>query len=428
MLLLIKNVRCITGNGETTGPQDLLIRDGIIEKIGAGLHAESGAEVWDFANACVSPGWFDVGVHTGDPGYEHREDLHTAAQAAAAGGFTGVASFPNTHPAVHAKAEILYIRNKTAAAPVSFYPIGAISQDAAGKDLAELYDMHAAGAVAFSDGRKPVQDAGLLLRALQYAKAFNGLIINQPHHNTIAAGGQMHEGLISTSLGMRGIPALAEEIMLQRDLSLLEYAGSRLLAHLVSTRKSVELLRRAKAAGLDVKASVALVSLCFTDEKLGGEGHPAFDSNWKLLPPLRSADDAAALLEGLADGTIDFICTNHTPWDEEAKNLEFPYAEFGMIGLQTAFALYRTFLDKHLTVSDFVEKFAVAPRRALGLPVPEIREGARAELTVFSPDGEFVFSENDIRSRSKNTPFIGQQLRGQVLGIVHRGQGVLTSR
>lgn len=302
---------------------------------------------------------------------------------------------------------------------MTFYPVGAVSQGCEGKDLAELFDMHTAGAIAFSDGRNSVQDAGLLLRAMQYARAFNGLIVNEPHHKTIAAGGQMHEGVVSTSLGMKGVPALAEEIMVQRDLSLLEYAQGRLHLHLLSTAKSVALVRAAKKAGLPVTASVAVANLCFTDDQLSH-----FDSNWKILPPLRSQTDADALLEGLADGTIDFICSNHTPWDEEAKNLEFPYAEFGMTGMETAFALCRTYLSKHLSISDLIEKIAIAPRRVFGLPLPEIKPGTPAELTVFDPDAEWIFLEKDIRSKSHNTPFTGQTFKGKVLGIVNNGQAV----
>ena len=418
MLLLLKNVR-ILGEKNEKHPQDILIRDGVIEVIGENLPAGKGAEIWEWPNACVSPGWFDAGIQACDPGYEHREDLRTAGYAAAAGGFTSVAAFPNTSPAIHSKSEVLYIKNKTAGSPVTFYPIGAVSQGCEGKDLAELFDMHSAGAIAFSDGRKAVQDAGLLLRALLYVKAFNGLVINEPHHKTIAAGGQMHEGVISTSLGLKGVPTLAEEIMVQRDLSLLDYAHGRLHLHLLSTAKSVALVRAAKKAGLPVTASVAVANLCFTDEKLAD-----FDSNWKLLPPLRSQSDADALIEGLKDGTIDFICSNHTPWDEESKNLEFPYAEFGIIGLETAFALCRTFLNKKLSVNDLIEKMAVAPRRVFGLQTPVIQPGARAEITVFDPDAEWILKENDIRSKSRNTPFIGRSFKGKVLGIVNNGQAV----
>jgi dihydroorotase len=415
MDLLLKNVR-LYDRPDTA--QDLLLRNGRIAQWGTDLAAGEGVETWTPGDgATIVPGFFDVGVHAGDPGYEHREDLTSVARAAAAGGFTAVALFPNTHPALHSKAEILYVQNKTAALPVAFYPIGAVSRDTAGVELAELYDMAAAGARAFSDGREPVHDAGLLLRALQYVRAFDGLIINKPHHKSLAAGGQMHEGVVSTMLGLKGLPALAEEVALQRDLSLLAYAGSRLHVHLVSTAGSVAQIRAARRAGLPVTCSVALANLCFTDEQLA-----TFESNWKLLPPLRSEADRQALLDGLADGTIDFIATNHTPWDEEAKNLEFPYAEFGMTALETAFALCRTYLADRLSLADIVEKLALAPRRVLGLPVPAFEPGAAAELAVVAPDAGWTYERT--YSKSRNTPFLGRTLRGKVLGVVGNGQVV----
>ncbi len=412
MQLLIKNARIFEGISESRA-QDILLHDGLIKTIGENIAVPHGTLVWESDNLCVSPGWLDVGVYAADPGYEHREDLATATAAAAAGGFTAIACFPNTDPALHTKSEILYVKNKTATMAVNCYPIGAVSQACEGKDLAELFDMHAAGAIAFSDGKYAVQDAGLLLRALQYAKAFNGLVINVPHHKTIAAGGQMHEGVMSTSLGLKGLPALAEELMVQRDISLLEYAEGRLHIHLISTAKSVDLIRTAKKAGLPITCSVAAANLCFTDEKLAD-----FDSNWKIMPPLRSKADTDALLNGLTDGTIDFISSNHTPWHEEAKNLEFPYADFGMIGLETCFALCRTFLGKKLTTNDLVEKLSLAPRRILGLPIPKIAQGERAELTVFDPDSKWVFEETSLRSKSHNTPFIGQKFKGKVIGVI----------
>lgn len=421
-MLLIRNVRIANGDPNPAEPRplDILVRDGRIETVGEHLVPPVGAAVWQFENAWASPGWLDVGAEICDPGHEHREDFESATRAAVAGGFTAVACLPNTRPALHSKSEILYVKNKTAGGPVNFYPIGAISQDCAGKDLAELFDMHAAGAVAFSDGARPVQDAGLLLRAMQYAQAFDGLVLNHPHHKTIAAGGQMHEGIVSTQLGMKGIPALAEELMVQRDLSLLEYAGGQLHLHNISTAKSIALVRAAKQAGLSLTASVAVANLCFTDEKLTD-----FESNWKVLPPLRAETDRQALLDGLADGTLDFICSNHAPQDTEAKNLEFPYAEFGMLGLETAFALSQTFVGKKLAINELVAKWAVRPRQILGLPVPTIAPGSRAELTIFDPDVEWTFSEKDIRSKSANTPLVGSSLRGRALGIVNGARNLL---
>jgi dihydroorotase len=205
--------------------------------------------------------------------------------------------------------------------------------------------------------------------------------------------------------------------MVQRDLSLLEYSGGRLHVHLISTAKSVDMIRAAKKAGKQVTCSVATVNLCFTDEKLA-----TFDAHWKIMPPLRSNDDTRALLAGLVDGTVDFICSNHTPWDEEAKNLEFPYADFGMIGLETAFALCRTFLHQQLTINQIVEKMSLAPRRAIGLPIPAIAVGAAADLTVFDPELTWKYDASNIRSKSKNSPFIGHTLTGRAIGVVHQGK------
>ncbi len=410
MKILLQKVRIVDGSSESE-PQDILIQDGRIVAIGSSLEAEKDTQVWASQHLCVSAGWLDVGVQTGDPGYEHREDLRTVAMAAARGGFTAIAPFPNTAPAIHSKSEILYIRNNTSALGVHFYPIGAVSEDCAGKDLAELFDMHAAGAVAFSDGKKSVQDAGLLLRAMQYVRAFDGLIINEPHHKTIAGGGQMHEGATSTSLGLKGVPALAEEMMVQRDLSLLEYAEGRLHIHLVSTARSVALIRAAKRAGLQVTCSAAVANLFFTDAEMRD-----FDSHWKVLPPLRTQADTEALLEGLRDGTIDFLVSNHSPWDEEAKNLEFPYAEFGMIGLETAFSLCCNFGQLPLPL--IVEKMSLAPRRILGIPVPEIKVGEKAELTVFDPTVSWTVTPDSLGSKSRNTPFMGRTLQGKVLTTI----------
>lgn len=419
MRLLLRRVR-VFADGRLSEPQDVLLREGVIAAMGQRLPLEADVEEKTFPDEIwLMPGWLDVGTQVGEPGYEHREDLHSAAQAAAAGGFTALAPFPNTLPAVDNKGAVTFILHKTANTLVHFYPIGALSVGAAGKDLAELYDMHSAGAVAFSDGSQPVQDAGLLMRALQYAQAFGGLVLDWPFHKGLAAGGQMHEGLVSTQLGMRGIAPLAEEVAVQRSLSILEYTGGRLHLHLLSSAKSVALVRAAKVAGLPVTASAAVLNLCFTDEKLAD-----FDSLWKVLPPLRDERHRQALLEGVADGTIDFLCTNHMPWHVEAKQLEFPYAEAGAIGLETAFALCRTYLAEALAPEQLAEKWALAPRRILGLPMPEIKVGAPAELALFAPNREWTPTEENLRSRSANTPLLGQLLRGQPLGIICRGQAV----
>ena len=417
MNFLIKNARIVHhGQSAPTAPQDILIENGFIKKIGNSLIVND-LDFFDAAGACLSTGFVDVGTQVCEPGLEHRETLETASRAAIAGGFTNIATLPNSDPVADKKSAIFYLKNKNFALPITVLPIGALSMEAKGGDMAELFDMHAAGAVAFSDGAKSVQDAGFLLRALQYVQAFDGLILNVPHHKTIAAGGQMHEGLMSTKLGLRGFPALAEEMMVLRDIQLVEYCGGKLHFSNISTAKSVEMVRLAKKSGQKITASVAALNLGFTDEELVD-----FDSNWKVFPPVRLESDAAALRKGVLDGTIDFISSNHNPWDEESKNLEFPYAQFGAIGLETAFAVAQTFLHKTLTINGLVDKLTVGPRRVLGLEIPQIREGAVADFTIFDPEKRWVFSEKDIFSKSKNTPLVGRELMGKIVGVFSKGK------
>ncbi|MEM8906536.1 MAG: dihydroorotase, partial [Bacteroidota bacterium] len=267
-MLLIKNATIVHPDSKLNGKKrDLLIAEGKIVHIKTKIEAPN-AEILEAKGVCVSVGWLDLGVQVGDPGFEHRETLASASAAAAAGGFTAIACQPNAHPVVHSKSEVLYLRRHAAQELVDFYPIGAISQNCEGIDITEMYDMSEAGAIAFSDGQKPVQHAGLLMRALQYVKAFDGLIINHPHDKSLAPAGQMHEGTVSTSLGMRGFPTIAEELMLQRDLYLLEYTDSRLHAANISTAGAVAQLRKAKARGLALSSSVAVMNLIADDTAL----------------------------------------------------------------------------------------------------------------------------------------------------------------
>jgi dihydroorotase len=418
-MLLLKNVKIVAPTSDLDGQiSDILInKNGVIELMGLHLAVTKGTTIFDKEGTCVSIGWFDLGVLTGDPGFEHREDLASTAKAAMAGGFTAVAPFPNTNPVVQSKSEILYIKNKTQSYLVDFYPIGAVSEDCKGKDIAEMVDMHHAGAIAFSDGRKPLQDGGLLLRGVQYAQIFDGLVFNFPFDKTIAPHGQMHEGMTSTSLGLPAIPSLAEELMVQRDLQLIQYADARLHFHNISTARSCEFIRNAKKQGLKVTASVAAMNLCFDNTALSH-----FNTNFKVMPPLREKMDIDALIKALKDGTIDFINSNHTPIDNEGKDLEFPYAEFGAIGLETAFPMVNQALHKKVTINQLVENFAIKARKILDLKIPEISEGEKANLTIFNPNTEWTFTENDIFSKSKNTPLVGEILRGRVEGVVNNGQ------
>lgn len=420
MQLLIKNVRIVLPSSRWHGRQvDIFIENGTVTLIEPELDVPA-EQIFDAGGAFLSPGFVDVGTTVGDPGFEHREDFESVTEAAAAGGFTAIACLPNTNPAIHSKPEVKYVRNQARNNLVDFLPIGAVSVDCAGKDIAELYDMRAAGAMAFSDGKKQIQSSALMLRALLYVQPFDGVVLNQPLDANMARGGQMHEGVTSTSMGLRGIPALAEELMVQRDIYLAEYSNSRLHLLNISCKGSVELVRKAKAAGLKVTASVPAMNLACTDSDL-----EEFDVNYKVMPPLRSEEDRQALKEGLLDGTIDFITSNHTPLDPEAKDLEFPFADFGAIGLETAFPLAaQSFPDADAEF--FVEKLSLAPRRLLGLPVPELEAGAPADFTIFSPSENWILHADQIRSRSKNTPFTGQTLKGKVLGVVRRNKALLS--
>lgn len=415
-MLLIKGATILApGSALHEKKRDILIRKGKIESIRAKID-EPKVKTVDAKGAFVSPGWIDIGVQVGDPGFEHREDLRSVSRAAAAGGFTAIATQPNTHPAVQSKSEVAYIKRQGEGGVVDIYPLGAVSENCAGKDITEIYDMQRAGAIAFTDGYKAIQDGGLMMRALQYVKAIDGIIVNPVLEESIAGKGQIHEGQMSTSLGMRGIPRLAEELMLQRDIYLLEYTESRLHTANISAAGSVRLIQEAKKRGAQITASVAAMNLALTDEVLA-----TFDTNYKVLPPLREQEDIKALIKGLKNGTIDFIASNHVPWEGECKNLEFPYAKFGAIGLESFFPLVNTHLKDHFTVAELVQLLAYRPRAIFGLPVPEVKEGEAANLTIFNTDEEWTFTKENIFSKSVNTPFINHPFTGRVLGVVNNG-------
>lgn len=394
---------------------DILVRNGTIERIGRSL-TDKASHTVESDNLHVSVGWVDTGTQVGEPGLEHREDLESVSRAAIAGGYTRLICFPNTDPALHSKSEVEYIRNRSRSLPVDVLPVGAISRNCKGVDIAEMQDMHNAGAVAFSDGRNPVGDSGLMLRALQYVKTFGGLIVNRPYDRHLSPHGQVHESRTSVRMGMPGIPGMAERMMLERDLRLLEYAGSRLLSYGVSTSTAISLIRSARKSGLAVHATVPAVNLLLRDEDV-----EAFDTNLKVMPPLRGRTDRNALIRGIRDGTITCICTNHEPIEEERKKLEFAHAAFGSTGLETAFAMACTALKGKVKIEDIVRCFAIGPREVFDLPVPRIIQNESAELTLFDPDVSWTVSAGDLRSRSRNCAAMGQTLKGKVIGVITKG-------
>ncbi|MDP2388268.1 MAG: dihydroorotase [Bacteroidota bacterium] len=420
MNILIKSAKIVDSNSELNGKKvDILIERGIITEIKASIKNEKGYKTIESNELCVSPGWIDMQARFCDPGFEFKEDLSSGIKAAANGGFTAVCVMPNTEPALHSKSQIEYVVNKTKDQVVDVYPIGSLSYNREGKDLAELHDMKLSGAVAFSDDKRPVKDAGMLMRALQYASNVNALVITFCEDKSISHGGQMHEGETSTRIGLKGIPALAEELMLQRNLQVLDYTEGRMHVTTVSTKGSVDLLKKAKADERNVTSSVAAHNLLLDDSKLFD-----FDSNLKVNPPLRSKEDLEALKKGLLNNTIDVIVSDHTPEDTENKELEFDLASNGMIGLETMYAVVNTACHSKIAQDQLIEKICHNPRKILGIEVPQIKEGQSANITLFDPSTEWTFEKKHIQSKSKNTPFVGYKFKGKVIGIVNKNEFV----
>ncbi|MCY7350237.1 MAG: dihydroorotase [Cytophagaceae bacterium] len=424
--LLIRSARLLApGSAHHNQVRDLLIRQGQLTRIDepGRIDYDSSGPVLEGTNLHVSAGWFDLRAHAKDPGYEAKEDLATLSRAAAAGGFTEVALLPNTKPIVQTKEGVQYLRRFGETQLVTLHPMAALTLETDGHDFTEMLDLHHAGAVAFTDGERSAWNADLLLKSLQYLAPVGGLVINRPEEPTLAYFGQMHEGLVSTRLGMKGLPPLAEELMIERDLRLLDYllqqAGPKPRLHvaLLSSVGAVELVRQAKRRGLPVSADVAAHHLALTDEALTG-----FDTNLKVSPPFRTEADRLALWAGLADGTINAIVTDHHPHDVESKHLEFDQAEFGAIGLETAFAVANTYNAGQLSLENLIEKWTDAPRRLLGLPLPVFEENKSLNLTVFDPTLEWTPTETGLHSRAKNSPFLGITLRGRAVAVINKGQ------
>ena len=418
MEILIRSARIVdTGSPFNNQVKDILISNGKIKKIGSRLQNKSKAKEIKEDNLHVSIGWLDLNTFLGDPGYEQKESIESGCKAAAAGGFTHICCMPNTLPVIQTKAQIEYVLQKSANQIVSVHPLGAVTHNTEGHDLADMYDLHHAGAVAFSDGPKPIPSAGVLERALLYVKAFGGLIIVHPEDKSVSKNGVMHEGLVSTQLGLPGAPALAEEIAVNRDLFVLEYTGSKLHLLDISLKRSVDLIRAAKKKKQQISASVNAYSLMLDHTAVGD-----FNTLYKLNPHLRLKEDIAALVKGIQDGTIDVINSAHQPQDEDCKKLEFDKADFGMIGLETCYAVANSALKDSVSVEKMTELLAQNPRKILGMQIPVIQEGAIADLTLFNPGKKWVFSAADIHSKSKNTPFVGTEFTGKVSGIIHKGQ------
>lgn len=387
---------------------DIKIEKGIITEIAKNIKSEKGFDIIEHENLHVSEGWFDSSVSFGEPGFEERETIKNGLDTASKSGFTAVALNPNTNPILDNQALINFVKQKANGHTTKLYPIAAMTKNSDTHNLAELFDMKNAGAVAFGDYKKSIENANVLKLALQYVQDFDGLVIAFSQDKNIKGSGIANEGETSTKLGMKGIPNLSEDLQIARNLLLLEYTGGRLHIPTISTKKSVELIKEAKAKRLNVTCSVAAHNLFFTDEVLEG-----FDSNYKVNPPIRTKEDAQALVKGVKNGTIDMITSDHNPLDIEHKKLEFDKATDGVIGLESAFGA----LNSILPLEIIIEKLTL-PKSIFGIKNHPIEIGQKADLTLFDPDVSYTFSEKNIFSKSENTPFVGKELKGIVYRVI----------
>lgn len=394
---------------------NLLIEDGVITKIGDFPEGKS----IDLKGKLLSPGWMDLSANFCEPGLEHKEDILSGTSCAVKGGFTDVCLIPNTHPAIETKGDVQFVLKQSGT--IDLWPLAALSEGLKGENLTEILDLQLYGAVGFTDGIHPIWNSELLLKALQYMHKFDGLVINRPKDLGLSKYAQMHEGVMSTSLGLNGEPSLSEELMIQRDIEILRYAGGKLHFSNISTKKAVDLVKRAKKAGLNVTCDVSVNHLVFTDKNL-----ETFDTNYKVDPPFRSERDRKALIRGLNEDVIDAITSSHQPHDQECKDLEFDLADFGVISLQTVFSALVSIQDE-LPLEVAFQKLTSGPRSILGFDPIIIEEGSIAKLAIFDPEAEWTLNDQTNQSKSKNSPFYGQQLKGRSYGIINKNTASIES-
>jgi dihydroorotase len=420
--ILIRGGRIIDPSRGTDEVADLFLADGKVQAAGRDLGHPDDAQVLEAAGRVVAPGLIDVHVHLREPGQEDLETVATGAMAAAAGGFSAVCAMPNTDPVTDNQAAVGFIVSQAQrAAKARVYPIGAVSLGQKGQQLAEFGELVGAGAVAVSDDGKPVASSHLMRTALEYARTFGIPVADHCEDPTLAAGGAMHEGLVSTRLGLKGVPAAAEEIMVARDILLAELTGGHVHLCHMSTRGSVELIRRAKEKGLRVTAEACPHHFTLTHEACEG-----YNTNAKMNPPLREPEDREAIRQALRDGTIDVICTDHAPHHYDAKEREFDDAPNGIIGLETALGLAVSELVESglLSLPELVNRMSVMPARIFGLQGGSLAPGSPADVVVLDPSVEWTVRPEEFYSKSRNTPFAGRRLRGRAETTIVRGQVV----
>jgi dihydroorotase len=394
--------------------KNVLIVNGKIAEIGEKNF--SADRVIEAEGMILSPGWFDIGTVVGEPGFEHKEDVDSLSKAAAAGGFTSLAVYPNTNPAIQTKSDITHLTRKNETRLVQIFPIASVTRDNKGTDLTEMLDLNDAGAIAFSDGLKPITNTDIFLKALQYVKKFNGVVIDHAQDAWLDLFGQMNESPVSASLGLKGMPKLSEEVAASRNIKLLVYSESRLHLARVSAPRVLDLIRTAKKKGANLTCDITAYQATLSDAVLTD-----FDTNYKVNPPLREKSDNDNLIKGLQDGLIDIICSGHIPQDEESKVVEFDHAEFGIINLQTV-ASQLTALSKEVAWEDLMEKISINPAALMQAELPVIEPDAKANLTLLDPGIEWTFDEKNNLSKSKNSPWLGQKLKGKVRAVFNNNK------
>ncbi|CAH0999768.1 Dihydroorotase [Neolewinella maritima] len=399
---------------------DVRVRDGVITALGDALVAEEQEQIFAAEDRVrLAPGFVDIGAYLGDPGHEEREDIASLTASARAGGYVAVAVLPNTVPVRQSVADMTYLASHNGQSAVDLLPIAALSHNTLGRDLTEMMELGEAGALAFTDGSSHAASGSLLKRALEYGKSFGGLVLDTPHDRDLAEDGQMHEGTVSVQLGLPGIPTMCETIPLRRDLSILRYTDGRLLVHLLSSAKGLALVTdyREQSAGL-AGCTVSAHHLTFTDDEL-----LTFDPNFKMLPPLRAASDREALQQGLIEGQIDAIVSHHRARHGEEKDLEFSYAAFGALGLETALRQLLPLADDRPSMLDaIVTALTAGPRRLLGLPPVTITEDSPAQLTLFTTEGSQQVDRGSLKGKSTNSPLLGRTLPGRILATINHGR------
>lgn len=414
MKILIQSAKILDSNSPFHKKEkNVLIQNGRIADIGdKNFQAD---KIIKAEGMLLSTGWFDLGTYVGDPGLEHKEDLESIHKTAAAGGFTGIAMLPNTSPSIQTKNDIGYLVKDNDNRLVQIHPLASVTKNNKGEELTEMIDLHEAGAAGFTDGLKSIWHTDIFLKSLQYLQKFNGVLIDHPEDIWLNMFGQMHEGINSAMLGLKGMPRIAEEVAISRNLKLLGYAGGKLHLVRLSTSKSISLIRAAKSK-MNITCDIAAYQALLDDSMLS-----TFDTNYKTNPPLREKSDNDALIKGLNDGTIDVICSGHTPQDEESKSIEFDHADGGIINLQT-FAANLVSLSKEVKWDVLMDKVTTGPRAVLGLEQPVIDIEAKANLTLVDPSRTWVLDEKSNFSKSKNSPWFNKTLTGKAVAVFNNNK------